>query len=453
MFPGTVTSTLSKAPTETTLARDNTRTLPAVSSSARGAQDYARTELAPQLASGPALDVESGSMRREPPVENPQSPLRANEVTTAPTVGLSGPVSENGAETVRRGSKRSLTAKGRTGSVGSNSRSARTQPLVSEKEKPSATTPGQVRPKRGGVSRFLALLNCCSRPEEQQAVDPGEAAEPAKKVVKVPSGRTSQPPTGTRQNASAADSSMADSKEPLDEKVTAEGEQLARVDREEPTKAVQGDATVDNPVTGASGVASASPARNFPPEDSVPSEKSSTQAPVARLDVRAANTLGYATTNNPHVMVQAPTPVVPHHDSGIISDRTPRQEDLDTDIEMTDAGPSVPLASTEVHASEEDETSRPLQKDVGPAKVDLPPPPPLAERQVQVVGATSGYESDYDPSIATAPAEGIKWLLPPMRPEFRGKKCLVLDLDETLVHSSFKVRVSMTSSESCTANT
>ncbi|KAI5850688.1 HAD-like domain-containing protein [Tricharina praecox] len=31
------------------------------------------------------------------------------------------------------------------------------------------------------------------------------------------------------------------------------------------------------------------------------------------------------------------------------------------------------------------------------------------------------------------------WLLPPLRPEFEGKKCLVLDLDETLVHSSFKL--------------
>merc|ERR1712129_481801 len=29
-------------------------------------------------------------------------------------------------------------------------------------------------------------------------------------------------------------------------------------------------------------------------------------------------------------------------------------------------------------------------------------------------------------------------LLPPLEPRFKGKKCLVLDLDETLVHSSFK---------------
>jgi len=31
-----------------------------------------------------------------------------------------------------------------------------------------------------------------------------------------------------------------------------------------------------------------------------------------------------------------------------------------------------------------------------------------------------------------------KYLLPPLTPDLKGKKCLVLDLDETLVHSSFK---------------
>ncbi|SCU96760.1 LANO_0E14290g1_1 [Lachancea nothofagi CBS 11611] len=37
-----------------------------------------------------------------------------------------------------------------------------------------------------------------------------------------------------------------------------------------------------------------------------------------------------------------------------------------------------------------------------------------------------------------AHAPGFTTLLPPRTPQFAGKKCLVLDLDETLVHSSFK---------------
>lgn len=44
-------------------------------------------------------------------------------------------------------------------------------------------------------------------------------------------------------------------------------------------------------------------------------------------------------------------------------------------------------------------------------------------------------------SSSTVPemsANGVKYLLPPLLPEEKGKKTLVLDLDETLVHSSFK---------------
>jgi RNA polymerase II subunit A small phosphatase-like protein len=45
-----------------------------------------------------------------------------------------------------------------------------------------------------------------------------------------------------------------------------------------------------------------------------------------------------------------------------------------------------------------------------------------------------------DEVAAPEPAEQKQqWLLPPIAPRFQGKKCLVLDLDETLVHSSFKV--------------
>lgn len=40
--------------------------------------------------------------------------------------------------------------------------------------------------------------------------------------------------------------------------------------------------------------------------------------------------------------------------------------------------------------------------------------------------------------LGQAHAQGYNTLLPPRTPEFKDKKCLVLDLDETLVHSSFK---------------
>ncbi|KAI7905729.1 HAD-like domain-containing protein [Cokeromyces recurvatus] len=39
----------------------------------------------------------------------------------------------------------------------------------------------------------------------------------------------------------------------------------------------------------------------------------------------------------------------------------------------------------------------------------------------------------------TSPVGPVVWLLPPLANEDRQRKCLVLDLDETLVHSSFKI--------------
>lgn len=50
-------------------------------------------------------------------------------------------------------------------------------------------------------------------------------------------------------------------------------------------------------------------------------------------------------------------------------------------------------------------------------------------------------ESQDGKTVQDTGHDQARWLLPPVKPEFEGKKCLVLDLDETLVHSSFKVRI------------
>lgn len=73
---------------------------------------------------------------------------------------------------------------------------------------------------------------------------------------------------------------------------------------------------------------------------------------------------------------------------------------------------------------------------VQPVEVDdlqkLPPAPPLP--------AVPSPPQDAEGGLVTAPdLPQQEWLLPPIQPQFKGRKCLVLDLDETLVHSSFKV--------------
>lgn len=63
----------------------------------------------------------------------------------------------------------------------------------------------------------------------------------------------------------------------------------------------------------------------------------------------------------------------------------------------------------------------------------LPPPPPPPGPGPLVAVPTP-------PEAGPSAVEPQKWLLPPITSQFKGRKCLVLDLDETLVHSSFKVR-------------
>jgi len=55
--------------------------------------------------------------------------------------------------------------------------------------------------------------------------------------------------------------------------------------------------------------------------------------------------------------------------------------------------------------------------------ISLPPPPPPPLPPLSAPGRQGGQQ----------------WLLPPPQPHLHNRKCLVLDLDETLVHSSFKV--------------
>jgi RNA polymerase II subunit A small phosphatase-like protein len=134
-----------------------------------------------------------------------------------------------------------------------------------------------------------------------------------------------------------------------------------------------------------------------------------------------------AKSSSPAVEVQPPTPVagaIATEDIPI-ADRTQAQKAQDDNLELVDSGPKVPLSE---HEAEQITHQKQPEPEVAQAPT-LPPPPPLADRNVDgSVNSREGSDSVQ------------KWLLPPMRPEHRGRKCLVLDLDETLVHSSFKVR-------------
>lgn len=401
-------------------------TLTAIAATA-GAAPTASSDNAAGSTSEQAAGAGNEPKRKPSFLDVPHSSSQTNEEAAASGSGLSGATASDGAESVGRGSKRSFLGKRRAGSTASSKRSQKARAATSEKAPENAQAVGaagsapQVQPKKkSGVSRILLILNCCGVPEKGNVVGQEESPEAPKKATKLRSVRKqSAPSTPAKKDVSAAESSVADSKDPIEEKAAKSAEAGGPV-KDVEKQPLSGDASADKPAPVTS-------------QEKKPLDQPLPPVPKAdRLDTSAAAEDGL------QVNVQAPTPVVPSEEQAI-ADRTPEQEARDADIEMTDAGPSIPIASNEIPMAEE-ESGEAVQQDAATAKIDLPPPPPLVDRQAQTAPPTGSAPQTQDSSLAVTPAEPQqKWLLPPIRPEFKGKKCLVLDLDETLVHSSFKV--------------
>ncbi|KAI8683658.1 FCP1-like proteiny domain-containing protein [Fusarium keratoplasticum] len=107
------------------------------------------------------------------------------------------------------------------------------------------------------------------------------------------------------------------------------------------------------------------------------------------------------------------------------ADEEPKEQDNKTadtgDVDMRDAP---------VDEAEEVQVAPAAE---GPPQSTIPPPPPPPGP-----GPSAVAPAPFPEAGPSAP-EPQKWLLPPIAPEHKGRKCLVLDLDETLVHSSFKI--------------
>lgn len=387
---------------------------------------------------GAIASTEPGSKKSQLDVPGSSKPVEGSTSGT----GLSGETVSSSAESIGRGSKRSLTGKIRTASKASSKRSQEPKgtttgkPSQAERSVPVAA---QNKSKKSPVSRFFSALNCCAAPEQGNFVGEEENTEGPKQANKLRSNRATQPAPAKKQDASAAESSTADSKDPMDEKSTDPtypAQAAVATERRDANMPPQGDAPADKGAVQPSVEPSAASTKYS-------GGKKDLDQPLPPLPMQAGrvDTNVPTDTGSPAIAVQAPTPVVSQEDEQLIHDRTPEQEQKDTDIEMTDAGPSIPIATNDVPSTRDDTLGQANQRDATAAKIDLPPPPPLADRQAQTGAAAAAPTAtqSQDTSLAVAPTETTKSLLPAIRPEHAGRKCLVLDLDETLVHSSFKI--------------
>lgn len=380
----------------------------------------------------------------------PNSSAEAGQGQSSRDTGLSGVTASDPAERSIQGSKQDLGDRRHAESRGSSRQSMQGDARNSEKrDRPglvgqsrSVNNAVETRPKKRGLSRLFSLLNCCGSPNNGNGVESEEMAPrpkptvPPAKMQRTSPPRTQEALTAATQRPEAVQSS----EKKRDLPILATG--MPSISTE---KGPANDARMQKPVSLTTTDQPPTPIeKDFPRV--LPKRRDESQS-EGRMALPPLNTSFAALhspsqSSTPIVNVQAPTPIVSQSEAGMISDRTPQQEQLDHDIEMVDAGPSIPISTNDVAPTPEEPpiTQARQQRQAPPPRIDLPPPPPLSERREQttIPEPTPPRQSTSTPIDQTPTREPQKWLLPPIRPEMRGRKCLVLDLDETLVHSSFK---------------
>lgn len=282
-------------------------------------------------------------------------------------------------EPTHRSSKVSILRAKRDPSRASSRRSRRTQDVANGEESKEAAAPEstpKLQPKKG-PSKLLAFLGCCSSAD----VDTDDTTVPPKKTNRQQPA-SNRLPTPEKADARTGDSSTAESREPyFDEKAhsTVSADQPGEEER-----------NVHATATGAQ------------------SEGSSA----------AVHSEASGQNNQPEVSA----PVEPADANGSVDENKPEESTQNLDARTKIEEPAPSTAPTKSLA--DDDQSKPVnQADiVTQAPMVLPPPPPVPAPPARAVSE-----------------DGMRPLLPAPLPHLSGRKCLVLDLDETLVHSSFKV--------------
>ena len=303
---------------------------------------------------------------------------------------LSGATATDRSDSIGGGSRESKTSslvRKRNGSTTSSKMSiTQTGATAGPTANTSPTTSSPTTKPKPKKQSFFAKL-CCGMPDSANTVEAGEHPVPANKVTKV----GERPTTATKPVQTTASQEKAVATQPQSEKDA--------LKRDDAATKPNGQEIEPEPKEKIETAGSGSNADEI---------RSASEKPVS--EAKQIPPTSHAEQSNPSVIVQPPTRAESKVES---QQETPTtQKDNEGDIQMQNNEPVRQQEAIVPVARAPEPTSK--------TSLPPPPPPPVPEPQ----------------SIAE-PAQ--KWLLPPIAPRFQGKKCLVLDLDETLVHSSFKV--------------
>lgn len=316
----------------------------------------------------------------------------SQKISSSPTTtGLSGATASESRDSIgghSKNSKGSMLGRRRNGSASSNHSGAATGPTTtpgtSQPNSPAGAAPKR---KKGGL---LSIFGCCGVPDNANALEGGEEPLPSHKLDKIPQRQL----TSSRRTITPSDQTTGSKAQVLEKEKEPLGNSLDP-NQEGPnaTKRVSGSTAQDQSTT----------------EDRDSESKQTTLVGAS----------GPSITVNP--------PVAENHKNVEVVEPVPAK-DVDGDVEMADAESGAEQANQTTAESDEQYQ-----------KQQVPPPPPGP-----IPTADSLPPAQEETAVAVATPEPVpeqKWLLPPIQPQFKGRKCLVLDLDETLVHSSFKVSI------------
>jgi RNA polymerase II subunit A small phosphatase-like protein len=325
----------------------------------------------------------------------------SQKIQPSPTsTGLSGATASDPRDSIggqSKESKGSMLGRHRNGSASSNQSGMGTGPT---------NTPGNSQPsspavaahnkkkKSGGI---MALFNCCGVPDHANGLDTSQ--DQVHRVEKL----APRPTTASRRTLTPSDQPSS-SKTQLPEKET---------QPQHNTQSAPGNSTTEKRESGTSTQDQSTVSQGDAESKQTTLVGNSTTAPAVTVD--PPNATSSETTEPAAVAVI------------VAEEPKPDERDAEGDVPMPDADPpatkQVDKQSVLTQANEQQYTA------------PLPPPPPGPVPAVP--NPPNSHLNEQMPAFV--PDQPTKYLLPPQAPEFKGKKCLVLDLDETLVHSSFKV--------------
>jgi carboxy-terminal domain RNA polymerase II polypeptide A small phosphatase len=360
------------------------------------------------------------------------SQIKQDSSSTSPP--LTGATVTDDSGSLGKGSKRSVLGKKRDTSKSSSRRAPQEQTSreVSKEAAPAISqTDGATAAKKKGSSGFLSFLNCCSSHHNTNKMDIDDQVLPAKKSrLQQVREKPAMHPETVKTAHEGGEVTESEAKDALEERQTG----LEATEKQELPLPVEKKHGIDvrPPIARreSSREKTVLPAGTTDSADAIENPATARDQPLPAVPPTvqpvAISAISTQALQPPAVNVQAPTPTVDQEEISPTPEWTPDQSKRNSDVDMPDAPPEVE------EAVEHETTTSPALPMVEAQKIDLPPPPPLEQRQSQVI-------TKEVPAVPGSSQENHIWLLPPIQPRFKGRKCLVLDLDETLVHSSFKI--------------